>query len=288
MQLQDFENSCLGPLQQSAMINFGGAPNWTAGVTGNQQPQFPQSMIDFQINRAYIDLMQAFSECELGFYQTTFLSVANALKYPLPPPPENIQLNWDSGLWDEDYWAPAPILVQPPIHRLAQLYYAPQNLMYNLEFEPGIRMIPWKEFQRYTAAGYLEQYSFGTQPEVCSVEPSRQFLWFYPGTANAGDVITINYIPIPTAGSQVPLMVAETDSPLILPDDVQELIPYYALWKLLPRARDASGAAFYQKFYLNEIERLKNNYLRSSGANRLRFTDATADRATSGPYDWIW
>jgi len=288
MQLQDFENECLGPLQQSAMINFGGAPAWTAGVTGNQQPQFPQSMIDFQINRAYIDLMAAFSECELGLYTCTTPSIANANQYDLPPPGNAQVLIWNQGAWGVNLWGPAPAVPNPAVHRLAQIFYAPTGLQYNLEFEPGIRMLPWKEFQRYTGAGYLDSYSFGVQPEVCAVDPTRKSLWFYPGTANAGDEITFKYIPIPTAGTTVPLLSAETDSPLILPDDVQQLIPYYALWKLLPRARDAAGSAYYGKLYLDEVERLKNNYLRSSGANRLRFTDATADRASSGPYDWIW
>lgn len=284
----DFENEVLSALQQSAQVNFGGVPNWSAGLTGNQLPQFPQSMVDFQINRGYLNLMAAFSDCEVGLYTAEFLSVASGLSYPLPPPPTNIGLIWDVGQWDVNTWQPATTIVYPPLHRLAQVFYAPQGLMYNLEFEPGIRMLPWKEFQRYTAAGYLEQYSFGVQPEVCSVDPTRQNLWFYPGTANAGDVIQIKYIPIPTAGTDVPLLVNPTDSPIILPDDVQELIPYYALWKLLPRARDAAGAAFYKQMFLTEYERLKNDYLRASGANRMRFTDATADRASSGPYDWIW
>lgn len=270
------------------MINFGGAPNWTAGLTGNQQPQFPQSMIDFQINRGYLDLMRTFAEVLVGSYQTQFLSIANTLQYPLPPVALSLALIWDAGLWDVNVWAPAPATPNPPVQKLTQVFYAPKGLQYNLEFEPGIRMLPWKEFQRYTAAGYLESYSFGVQPEVCAVDPTRKFLWFYPGTATSGDVITVNYIPIPTPGTSVPLLVAETDSPQILPDDVQELIPYYALWKLLPRARDAAGAAFYKQFYESECNRIKDQYIQSSGANRQRFTDATADRATSGPYDWIW
>lgn len=286
MQLQDFENSCLGPLQQSAMINFGGAPLWTAGITGNQQPQFPQSMIDFQINRGYIDLMREFADVMVGFFSTQITSQAGTLQYAIPPTAQSLVGLWNIGVWNINVWAPAPVTPNPPCQKLVQVYYAPQGLQYNLEFEPGIRMLPWKEFQRYTSAGYLEAYSFGPQPEICSLDPSRKFLWFYPGTANTGDIITLNYIPIPTAGTQVPLLVNETDEPLILPDDVQELIPYYALWKLLPRARDAAGAAFYKQFYTEECNRIKDQYIQSTGANRMRFTDAAEDRASSGPYAW--
>jgi hypothetical protein len=279
-------------MQQSAMINYGGAPNWNAGMVGNQQPQFPQAMVDFQINRGYLALMASFSELELGLYQVQFLSTANTNSYPLPPPPGAIgqTLIWDQGQWDVNLWGPgqATGTPNPPIHRVARLFYAPQGLNYNLEFEPGIRMLPWKEFQRYTAAGYLDNYSFGVQPEVCAVNPGRNQLWFYPGTASAGDVITLQYIPIPTNGTQVPLLSGPTDTPIILPDDVQELIIYYAAAKLLPRARDAAGAAYYQQLYQTEFARIKQDYLRDSGANKMRFSDATADRATSGPYDWIW
>lgn len=284
--LADFENEVLSILQQSAMINFGGNPNWSAGMVGNQQPQFPQSMVDYQINRAYQLLMAAFSNCELGMYTCSFLSLANETFYPIPPVNPG-PLIWNIGEWEVNFWGPAP-LPNPPIHRLCRLFYAPQGLQYNLEFEPGIRMLAWKEFQRYTAAGYLESYSFGTQPEVCSVSPDRKYLYFYPGTANAGDIVTLQYIPIPTVGTMCPLLVLENDSPIILPDDVQDLIPYYAASKLLPRARDAAGAAFYRKLFIDEVARLKEDYFRFTGANRQRFTDATSDRATSGPYDWIW
>lgn len=256
-------------------------------MTGNQAPQFPQGMVDYQINRGYLNLMAAFSEVELGMYTCQFVSQAGALFYPLPPPGPALPLIWNAGEWNVNLWGPANGLPNPPIHRLCRLFYAPQGLQYNLEFEPGVRMIPWKQFQRYTAAGYLEAYSFGTQPEVCAVSPDRQFLYFYPGTANAGDIITLQYIPIPTANTEVPLLVNPTDTPVILPDDVQDLIPYYAAWKLLPRARDAAGAAYYGKLFVDEVDRLSQDYFRQSGANRQTISDAGMDQATSGPYGWI-
>ena len=285
-QLQDMENEVLSILQQSAQINFGAAPNWNAGLSGNQMPQFPQAMIDYQINRAYQMLMAAFSELELGLYTCQFYSLANSISYPLPPPGINVGMIWDVSNWDIARWAPAQTTPNPPLHRLVKLFYAPQNLMYNLDFEAGIRMVNWKFFQRFTAAGYLDAYSFGTQPELCSVSPDRNSLFFYPGTANTGDTITLQYIPIPTAGTGCPLLEAETDEPIILPDDVQDLIPYYAAGKLLPRARDAAGAAYYMKMFWDGVDRLKQDYFRSSGANRQQFTDAAVDMASSGPYPW--
>lgn len=285
----DFENDVLGILQQSAMLNFGGPPNWQNGIVAGQNPQFPQSMVDYQINRGYVNVMAAFSDLELGLYECQFTTTANTLSYPIPPQGAVAPvLIWDVGSWDQQVWGPVnpSVLPNPPIHRLARLFYAPQGLNYNLEFEPGVRMVPWKEFQRFTSSGYLENASFGTQPEICSVSPDRQTIWFYPGTANAGDVVTLLYIPIPTAGTQVPLLVSPTDTPMFLPDDIHDLITYYAASKLLPRARDAAGAAYYGDLYVKEMARLQQDYFRSSGANRQRFTDVIDDRATSGPYSW--
>lgn len=263
MDLADMENEVLSTLQQTELVNFGGSPAWSNATN----PEFDQKTVDHWLNRAYLKVIRDVSDIDVAMYSATFSSTANTLSYPLPPAVASGDPN-------------------PPCAELRRAFYTPQGLNYTLEFAPGVRMLPWKEFQRYTAAGYLEQFSYGTQPEICAVSPDRKSLYFYPGTANAGDSIELQYTPVPTAGTLVPLLQNEDDSPYVLPDDFHELLPIYALYKLWPKARATQASADYLKQYYDQLAYIRAMWKRRSGGDQQRFTDVVVDRATSGPWGW--
>ncbi len=174
----------------------------------------------------------------------------------------------------------------PPVAEVRRLFYTPAGLGYTLEFEPKVRMLPWKEFQRYTAAGYLNPFSYGVQPEVCSITPDRTQIAFYPGTANAGDLVEVQYSTVPTAGTLVPLLINDSDVPYLIPDDFHELIQIYALYKLWPKARAMESALAAKDDYYKQLDYMRAMWKRRSGGDQQRFTDNMLDRATSGPYGW--
>lgn len=261
--LQDMENECLSELQQTALVNFGGAPNWASATN----PEFDRPTVDYRINQGFIKIIRDVSDIDVTMFTAIFLSVAQQQMYPLPPAVGSGNPN-------------------PPVGEVRRVFYQPVGLGYQLEMEPKIRMLPWKEFQRYTAAGYFNQFSYGTQPEICSVTPDRTQLAFYPSPANAGDTITLQYSPVPTAGTLVPLLSAETDEPFILPEDFQELIPIYATHKLWPKARALAAADSYLEQYDKKLAYIRGMWKRRHGGDQQRFTDVQVERATSGPWGW--
>jgi hypothetical protein len=260
--LEEIENEILSTLQQTELVNFGGVPNWTAATN----PEFDQPTTDNAINQGYRRVCRDLSAIDVALFEATFVSTANTYRYPLPPPVTAGNPN-------------------PACKELRRLFYTPVGAPYTVEFEPGIRMIPWKEFQRYTAAGYNQVSGFGSQPQFCAVSPDRRYVHFWPGSANAGDTIGIGYACIPTTGSLVPLLSAEGDC-MIVPDDFADLVQLYALFKLWPKARAMAAAADSLKLYQDQIEKARADWKHRSGGDKMRFTDVVIDRATSGPFGW--
>lgn len=261
MTLADLENEILSTLQQSELVNFGNAPNWATV----QNPEFNQATVDHFINRAYLKVMRDISDIDVSNYEVIITSTANTTFYTLPPPVTSGNPN-------------------PPISELRRLFYKPVGMNFTLEFEPGIRMVPWKEFQRYTAAGYWNSAS-GNYPAYCSVTPDRGNLAFFPGTADNGDTITLWYSPIPTAGTLVPTLAQPTDTPA-MPDDFHDLIPLYALAKLWPKARALAASQNYLQQYYDQLEKIRGMWSKRSSGDKMRLTDAATDKRTAGPYGW--
>jgi hypothetical protein len=259
--LEQVENEILSTLQQSELVNFAGAPNWGAATN----PEFDQPTVDNAINQAYRRICRDLSGIDVALFETSFLSTVTTYQYVLPP-----------------VAAGTP---NPPCAQLRRLFYTPVGSPYTIEFEPGVRMVPWKEFQRYTAAGYNNASGYGSQPEVCAVTPDRQYVQFWPGSANAGDTIAVQYSCIPTTGTLVPLVANEGDF-FIIPDDFTDLMQLYALFKLWPKARAMAASKESLELYQAQIEIVRAEWKHRSGGDKLRFTDAALDRATSGPYGW--
>ncbi|MDE2104448.1 MAG: hypothetical protein KGL39_44850, partial [Patescibacteria group bacterium] len=204
-------------------------------------------------------------DLDLNCWTASFLSTASTNTYVIPP-----------------VATPTP---NPPCNELRRLFYTPVGTTYQLEFEPGVRMMPWKEFQRYRAAGFLAPQTYGQQPQICAVTPDRTEVAFWPGSANAGDTIEIQYATTPTKGTQLPLLVNETDAPE-LPAPFHELIPLYGTHLLMPKARSLSGAQDYLKQYYDKLAIKRDAWKRRSQGDKQRFQDAFTARATSGPWGW--
>lgn len=254
MQLSDLENEVLVTLQQPG-ANPGGVPAWGTLVN----PQFNQATVDGALNRAYIRLMSELSDLDLYTQSVTINSVANTSEYAIP----------GAG--------------NPAIVKVRRVFYSPLGLNYTLEFIPGLRLVSWAQFQKYTGSGYLRNASYGVQPDVATIRPERGKLAFYPGSAQAGDTITLEYACIPTAGAAgCPTLVNAADTP-VLPDDAQMAIVYGALgYHLWAKAREFVAMQEYQKMYRSEVEAIRQRYARLSSGDGFQFDDASSFGAFYG------
>lgn len=262
MQLQDMENEILSNLQQTPLVNFGQAPNWNAATN----PEFDKPTIDHWISRGYLKVMRDVEDLDVALFSATFLSTAQTYRYSLNPV------------------ATTGATPNPPVGAggIQRLFYTPQGQP-TLEFEPGIKLIPWKEFQRYTVAGWFQPSSYGPYPEWASVSPDRQWLYFWPGCASAGDSIEVQYVPIVTAGTLVAPLANETDTPYFN-EDFHDLIVTWAMAKLYPKARAMNAKQVTIKEYYDELLQLRAKYEKRSGGDKQRITDVWIDRMSAGPF----
>jgi hypothetical protein len=263
--LGDLSNLALVTLQQPN-VNFvtGGAastgPNWQA----NQQ--YSQGLVEFAINEGYKKMMGDIEAIELFLVNYQIPSIANTYIYPFPP----------TGY--------------AQVSHVARIYYKPFGLLYTLEFRPGTQLTSWANFQDITGQGFLRPYSFGTQPTWASIDPLRQNIFFYPGSARSGDTISVQYAPIPTpyfnvSGVQTapigcPILVNETDTP-VTPYDTHMAIYYYAMFILWQRARQMDAARASLADYKTEIADIKFNYTKIQHGDTIRI-EPFMDRLSIG------
>lgn len=257
MQLQDLENWVLWNTQQSELVNFGSVPNWASA----NNPQLPQTAVDAAINRAYARVLQDLADLEIATFTSTIASVAQTSDYALP-------LN--SG--------------DPAVQRICRVYYQPVGQSYTQELEPGVRLISWKKFQAQTGAGYLRPFTYGVIPDYVAVSPNRTKLSFYPGSADAGDTITVEYVPYITAGSSVPPLAAPTDTP-ILPDSCDDSIQFLATAYCWPKLAPRDGAVMQQWLSMYEMEkkRLREDLAQRSRGDTQQITDRALELYYSNP-----
>jgi len=250
VQLGDMSNLTLTLLQQpnAAFVVGGGTPT---GPTWQTNQQFSQGLVEFCINEGYKKLMGDIEGIELALVSFTLTSTQQTYKYAIPPSGYAI------------------------ISHVARVFYQPKGLPYNREFRQGKELVSWAEYTRYTGQNYLLPYAFGTQPWIATVDPLRANVYFYPGSAIAGDTITVDYTPIPTNpisgvnATGCPIMVLPTDAPII-PSDCHMAIVYYALSLLWIRAREAATAGMYDKLYRDEVQKIINKYTKLTHGDTIR------------------
>jgi len=258
----DLENWTLLNLQQSELVNFGSSPNWTQATN----PAITQQACDAAINRAYLRVVSDLADLELYLYTVRFQSVAQTSDYNL------------ASLFSAVTPTPAPKL-----QRLSRLFYNPAGQSWTQEFEPGVRMVSWTTFQRYTAAGYLRPFTYNIIPDYCSITPDRCTLSFFPGSADVGDNITMQYVPVPTAGTAVPLLVNETDMPLATPEEADDLIVLWSTSLLWPKLREMQARADFAKQYQVELMRVRDQLAQRSRGDTLRIRDEMEGLISSYP-----
>jgi hypothetical protein len=226
----------------SFAVGGGGGPNW-ASVTN---AQISQGLTEFCINEGYRKLLGDIEDLELDLVTFTFSSTAQTYKYAIPP----------AGY--------------ATISHVARVYYKPFGLPYTREFRPVIELTSWAQYQKYTGQGYLLPYSFGTQPWIVTVDPLLKNLYFYPGSAIAGDTITVNYSPLPGIGlTGCPTLVAQSDVPIV-PLDCHMAIVQYALSLIWVRLREAQMAVVASAQYKAEVADIRARYTKKTHGDTIR------------------
>jgi hypothetical protein len=247
LQLQDIQNAVLFQLQQSELVNFGGAPNWSAATN----PAISQSALTFWINVAYMRVMVDLSDCEIELAYFTMTSTAQMSDYPLPP-----------GGVITNYANPSQSIpninlsTYPNVQRVSRVFYTPVGQPWTQEHEGGVRLVSWGQFQRHNAFGYLRPFTYNIIPDYVAVQPNRKVLSFFPGTASNGDTITLEYVPELTTGTSFPPLSALTDTP-ILPGEAEMMLVYWATALCWPKLREMQAADVYEKKYLIEMTRVR-------------------------------
>jgi hypothetical protein len=277
VQLGDQSNLILTLLQQpGASFTVGGGtvtgPTWSSLTN----PQFSQGLIEFAINEGYKVLMGDIEDLELALVSYQTPSIATTFSYPLPGTPTAATQNYAQ------------------VSHVARVFYKPFGLTYTWEYKKGAGLIAWDEYQQtYTGQGYLQAYSYGTQPLVATVDPLRQNLYFYPGSARASDTITIEYSPIPTppSAASVPavgcsILIQPTDNPII-PFDCDMAIVYYALGILWVRAREQAVALMYYNpggngLYQSELKKIRQKYTKVTHGDVIRFSPSMMPLSLGG------
>lgn len=267
MQLGDMSNLGLVLLQQQgAQFTVGGGTVTGPTYSSLNSPQFSQGLLEFAWNEGYKVLMGDIEDIELALVTYTTPSIASTFKYPLPGTASAATQNYAT------------------VSHVARVFYQPYGLPYNWEFRPGSGLISWSEYQRtYTGQGYLQPYAFGTQPLVATIDPQRQNLYFFPGSARASDTIQIEYSPIPTqpSATNVPavgcsILINPTDAPII-PPDCHMAIHYYGMHILWTRAREQSMALMNYNpnpnspgLYQTELKKIRQKYTKTSHGDVIR------------------
>lgn len=242
----------------------GGSPTWSA----LSSPQFSQGLVEFAINEAYKKLAGDIEGIELAPTTFTFTSTAQTFKYAIPT----------AGC--------------AAISHVSRVYYKPVGQLYTREFRPGTELVSWARFQQYTAQGWLEPYGYGVLPVVATIDPTRTFLYFWKGSAIAGDTITVQYSAIPTQGATTgpATLVNATDVP-IFPGDCHMAIVYYAANILFIRGREMAMALMYFNaipqtpgLYQTEIKMIKDKYTKLHHGDTIRIEPFMDDLSmSSGP-----
>jgi hypothetical protein len=164
--------------------------------------------------------------------------------------------------------------------------YQALGQLFQLDLEPGARLISVEEFNRKTMAGYLLPFSFTTWPDYCAVSTKRDSLYLFGAPSTYGDTITVEYCPIITSNTTIAAsawgyLVNATDIPL-LPEDAQDAVWIGAVGLLNPKAREFENGKSYLQMYRDEVARIKENYTRDSAGDAQILRPVADALATSG------
>jgi hypothetical protein len=246
--LGDIENIVLSALQQPGS-NFGpGAyPNW--GALNN--PSLSQGEVDFFINEGYARMCTALWELRLTTATFTLTTSIGVASYPIPPTGNP----------------------QMMAGRIFDAFYLPVGASSSIRFEPGESLVSWEAFQRLTGQGYLRANSAGLYPRVAAVGPQRRTFEIYPNPLESGDLITIIYPAIPSPATPQCATLGLQSDLILLPDDAAAAIAHWACFRLCFKSNATDDAKMHRSLYLEEVERLRENFRCTSLGDVQQFTD---------------
>jgi len=249
--LNDYMNEVLWVLQQSELVNFGGAPNYASATN----PAISENALIWSINRAYQRVLVDLSDCEIELAYFALTSVANASDYALPP--GNTVANPVQNIYNLSQVIPVVDLsAYAPVQRVSRILYLPAGQPWTQSMEGGIRLVSYRQYLGYSAFGYLRPFTYNIIPDFCAVTPNRKILSFFPGTASNGDTIGVEYTPTLAAGTTFPPLAGGTDVP-ILPDEAFQMVVNWAASLCWPKLREMGAKQEYETMYAAEMTRVR-------------------------------
>lgn len=227
------QNACLFRLRQRG-VNYGAAP--TNSPTDFDPPAIVQAML----NAGYNEFLAAVKDFPIATLDVQFPTIANVKTYALNPVPPN------------------GAVINPSALRVYQCTYT-YNASGSVGQEYYIPIIGTPRF-RLEAGAYTRRVGyFGARPYYASQLFGKRLLDLIPGTATAGDLITLTICPDP---SSTPLTVTcanggplaqLTDVPLFPPQFHMALVEF-TLMKLADAANKTDQRQFAQSEFARYID----------------------------------
>ena len=204
---QDLQNLALWRLRQRG-VNFG----MVAQNTVNDQ-NTPYA-VKLLLNMGYSEFLSRTLDAKIAVLKTSFLTTLNATNYSLAPLP------------------PTPLgALNPAALRVIEATYTTAVGGQNAGYEYGISLVSSDRFA-FLSGDYTRRLSyFGPRVEYAARLYRRPFLEVLPGTATAGDTISVTIVPDPNASPGVPAalggpLVNDADVPLFPQQFHQALVEY--------------------------------------------------------------
>ncbi len=174
---QFLQNLALWRLRQRG-VSFGNAPG------NGPTDQDPPSLVQQLLNQGYSEFLSRTLESKIAIVKTQFLTTLNAIAYPISPLP-NTPLD----------------AANPALMRILELTYTTQTGGTNAGYEYIVDLISGDRFAQVTG-GYTRRLSwFGPRVLYAARIHRKTQLEVAPGTATAGDIITITGVPDPNASA---------------------------------------------------------------------------------------
>lgn len=278
--LNSLQNAVLSNLQLSELVNqtdFTQPPLWATATL----PAISQVYLTYNINRAYQRTLLGLSDCEIDLAYITFPSVATSSDYALPP--GNTVANPVTNIYNPSQTIPTiDLSAFPLVQRVSRVLYTPNGQPWTLAMEGGIRLISWRAFLGHAAFNYLRPFTYNIIPDYAAVTPNRKILSFFPGTASANDTITVEYVPMLTAGTPWPPLAAGTDSPIV-PDEANQMLEYWATALCWPKLREFGAKKEYEQMFYGEERRVRELLGPRSRGDTFRIQSANQGLVESYP-----
>jgi len=227
-------------------VNFGNTPS------NSSNDQSPPILVQGLLNAGYSEFLSRTLDCGIAVLKCQFLTVANATAYSLRPLP----------LYTDG------VTANPAAIRVLEGTYTTQVGGENGGYEYKFDLVSTKRFGAVTG-NYTRRLSwFGPRVIYGSQLYGRPQLDVAPGTATAGDTISLTIVPDPAnSPTTVPVasggpLQAATDVPLF-PQQFHMALVEYAVWQAAMAADKAQTAQLAKEAfekYVNDAQCFGANF----------------------------